>query len=339
MTRLNLPYIDTFRDRHGKVRFYFRRPGGKRVPLPGPMGSPEFLEAYQIAAAGMQPAKGRRRTVPGTFDALAVSYFASPDYLMRLKPSTRGEYRRSIEALMREIGPRPVAGMKRDHVQKLLAKRAQTPGTAHNALKVLRILLRFAIEAGQRVDDPTMRIRAFRLGEHHTWTDEEIGTFEARWPLGTRERTAFALLLYTGQRVGDVARMSWRDLAGGAFAVTQGKTGTELRIPLHPELARALAVGPREHMSIVTWQGRPYTSHGLGNLIDKAADAAGLPARCVPHGLRKAAARRLAEAGCSTNEIAAITGHASLREVERYTRAADQHRLASAAVLKWEKRK
>jgi integrase len=335
MTRLNLPYIDTFRDRHGKVRFYFRRPGGKRVPLPGPMGSPEFLEAYQLAAAGMQPAKGRRRTVPGTFDALAVSYL-STDWL-KLKPSTRGEYRRAIDRLMREIGPRPVAGMQRGHVKKLLAKFADKPGTAHTMRKMLRVLIAFAIDDGQRGDDPTVKIGTVPLGEHHTWTDEEIAAFEERWPLGTRERTIFALLLFTGQRVGDVARMSWRDLAGGAFAVTQGKTGTELRIPVHPELARALAVWPREHMSIVTWQGRPYTSHGLGNLIDKAADAAGLPDRCVPHGLRKAAARRLAEAGCSTNEIAAITGHASLREVERYTKAADQHRLASAAVLKWEK--
>ena len=59
---------------------------------------------------------------------------------------------------------------------------------------------------------------------------------------------------------------------------------------------------------------------------------AGLPDRCVTHGLRKAAARRLAEAGCSANEIAAITGHASLEEVARYTRAAEQRKLARSAM-------
>jgi integrase len=52
------------------------------------------------------------------------------------------------------------------------------------------------------------------------------------------------------------------------------------------------------------------------------------------HGLRKAACRRLAEAGCSANEIAAISGHASLREVERYTRAADQERMARNAMAR-----
>ena len=63
-------------------------------------------------------------------------------------------------------------------------------------------------------------------------------------------------------------------------------------------------------------------------------DAAGLPARCVTHGLRKAAARRLAEAGCSANEIASITGHVTLEEVARYTRAADQKKLAREAMSK-----
>ena len=66
----------------------------------------------------------------------------------------------------------------------------------------------------------------------------------------------------------------------------------------------------------------------------KAIRAAGLPPECVPHGLRKAAARRLAEAGCSSKEIAAITGHKTLAEVERYTREADQERLSKSAIQK-----
>ncbi|CAH1672915.1 hypothetical protein CHELA40_14171 [Chelatococcus asaccharovorans] len=48
--------------------------------------------------------------------------------------------------------------------------------------------------------------------------------------------------------------------------------------------------------------------------------------------VRKAAARRLAEAGCSAWQIAAITGHASLDEVERSMKAADQKRLAKDAI-------
>jgi integrase len=71
-------------------------------------------------------------------------------------------------------------------------------------------------------------------------------------------------------------------------------------------------------------------------MADKIEDA-GLPERCVTHGLRKAATRRLAEAGCSANEIAAITGHATLVEVSRYTKAAEQKRLAKAAIRRLER--
>jgi integrase len=75
---------------------------------------------------------------------------------------------------------------------------------------------------------------------------------------------------------------------------------------------------------------------GFGNFISEAIQAAELPARCKAHGLRKAAARRLAEAGCTAKQIQAITGHKSLEEVERHTRKADQMQLARQAVTKQE---
>src|SRR5262249_10802532 len=77
--------------------------------------------------------------------------------------------------------------------------------------------------------------------------------------------------------------------------------------------------------------GRPFEGSGFSHWFRDACDQAGLP-HCSPHGLRKAAARRLAEAGCTAHEIGAITGHASLAELVRYTRAADQRRLAEAAI-------
>ena len=79
---------------------------------------------------------------------------------------------------------------------------------------------------------------------------------------------------------------------------------------------------------------KPFSDAGYGNMMAAAISAAGLPDRCVLHGLRKAAARRLAEAGCTEKEIAAVTGHTTLKEVARYTRAADQKRPAAGAVAK-----
>jgi integrase len=105
--------------------------------------------------------------------------------------------------------------------------------------------------------------------------DEEIAAYEAHWPIGTRERTAFALLIFTGQRLADVARMSWRDIEGAGIQVVQGKTRARLWIPLHPELAEILDRWPRAHVSILTTNfGKPFTTKGFGNWMDQAGGAA-----------------------------------------------------------------
>ena len=219
--------------------------------------------------------------------------------------------------------------------KKIMAQKAATPGGANDLLKTIRALMKFAIDAELRTDDPTLRVKLYPEGEIHTWTDDEISQFEARWPIGTRERMAFALFLFTGQRKSDVVRMAWTDIVGKAIKVVQAKTGAKLTIALHPDLQEILGRWPRTHVAILTTAfGKPFSTAGFGNMMSDAIRGAGLPARCVSHGLRKAAARRLAEAGCSEKQIAAVTGHRTLKEVARYTRAADQERLAAQAVGK-----
>jgi enterobacteria phage integrase len=277
-------------------------------------------------------AEPKVRGEPGTFSRLAAQYFVSPDFL-RLRTRTQHVYRLVIDRFLTEHGHRRVAEMRRDDVKKIMALKAATPGSANDLLKKIRTLIKFAVDAGWRSDDPTLRIKAFPEHEFHTWTEDEIARYEEYWPTGSRERTAFALHLYTGQRRADVARMAWTDVAGNAINVVQAKTGARLTIPLHPHLSAALCAWPRRQMVILTTAfNRPFSSAGYGNMMADAIAAAGLPDRCVLHGLRKAAARRLAEAGCTEKEIAAVTGHTTLKEVARYTRAADQKRLAAGAV-------
>jgi integrase len=173
----------------------------------------------------------------------------------------------------------------------------------------------------------------YKLGTHHTWTEAELDAFEARWPLGTRERLAYDLLLYTGQRVGDVVRMRRSDIVQGAVVVVQDKTAEPLKIQIHPALARALKAGPSNGIYLIgDATGRPIQRRGLSSLIVKAAKLAGLPRKCVAHGLRKAILRRLAEHGSSTKQIQAVSGHRTLTEIERYTRQADQRKLAKSAI-------
>jgi hypothetical protein len=129
----------------------------------------------------------------------------------------------------------------REHVMKMIAKRHETPGAANECLKMIRRLARFAILLEWRTDDPTLEVEGYGEGEWHSWNDAEIEAYQAHWPVGTAARTAFALLLYTGQRLSDVRQMTWADAANGRVQVVQEKTGAQLSIPIHPELARALS--------------------------------------------------------------------------------------------------
>jgi integrase len=195
--------------------------------------------------------------------------------------------------------------------------------------------MQHAVEIGMRADDPTRDVRAVpvKSNGYHSWTEAEIAQFERHHPVGSRARLAFGLLLYTGQRRSDVVRMGRQHVSDGALFVRQQKTGREVWIPVHAALTAILAEAPSNLTFLVTDQGKPYSAAGFGNWFRDQCRAAGLRG-CSAHGLRKAAARRLAEAGCTAHEISAITGHASLREVARYTEAADRRKLAVSAMAK-----
>jgi integrase len=338
MTHLKLEYVHEYRDRHGKLRRYFRRPGFKRTALPGIPGSDEFMTAYQLALAG-QPTRveiGAGRTKPGTVNAAIVGYYSSVVF-RSLAAGTQKLQRSILERFRAEHGDKRIALLPRDFIIRALGKRP--PSVARNWLKTLRALLQFAIAEG--FDDPTQGVKPPRVKTDgfHTWTEEEIEQYEARHSVGTRARLAFALLLYTAQRRSDVIGMGRQHMRNGMIAVRQQKTGTTLQIPVHRKLEEALAGVPEKQMSFLVTERRvPFTFAGFGNWFRECCIEAGLPRRCSAHGLRKAACRRLAEAGCTAHQIAAISGHLSLREVERYTKAANQAELARQAFEKEQRR-
>jgi integrase len=328
-------YVHGFVDRHGKPRFYFRRPGFALKRLRGAPYSPQFMEDYAAAMAGQPLPVGFGRACPGSVLALAISYFASPEF-RTLKPSTQRAYRWTIDRICRDHGEKRAADLRREHIVRLMAARAEQPGAANALRMALRVMMKHAVDIGLRADDPTRDVRAIRVktGGHHSWTESQIEQFERHHPVGSRARLVFALLLYTGQRRGDVLRMGAQHIRDGAVYVKQEKTGIELVIPLHPDLAAIIAAAPRDHLTFVTTRlGGPFQGSAFSRWFREQCEAAGLE-HCSAHGLRKAAARRLAEAGCTAHEIAAITGHASLGELVRYTKAVDQRRLAEAAMTK-----
>jgi integrase len=288
------------------------------------------MEAYQDAISGAVPLNRSRHKI-GTLGALAADFFKSTNFA-NLTPSSRSTYRKALDPVVRRDGHRFVRDLPPDKARKVIEEIGTLrPGMANLTRAVLRRLFSYAIDLGMRRDNPFDRVPRYKLGTHHGWTDSELKAFEKHWPLGTRERLAYSILLYTGQRVSDAVRMRRPDK--GAIHVVQKKTGEELYIELHPALARALKAGPSNGIYLIGDRvGRPISSARLSGVIAAAARAAGLPAKCMAHGLRKAALRRLAEHGSTSKQIQAVSGHRTLAEVERYTRQADQRRLAKAAI-------
>jgi len=338
VTVLRLRFVHEYRDRHGKVRRYFRRPGMPHVPLPGEVGSPEFMSAYESAIGG-QPVERRSRFGDGSLGALVTEFYKSTEF-KNLKPSSQRVYRVVLGALAASHGHRMVRDMQTHHARKLIQDIGERrPGMANLTRKMLRVVMGYAVALNWRKDNPITAGRSgvptYKLGKVHTWTDEQLNAFEVRWPLGTRERLAYALLLFTTQRGGDVVRMRRSDIKGGVIKLVQQKTDAELSIPLHPALLRALRAGPANGIYLIgDDHGRPINRAALTRLIRDAVKAAGLPPVCKAHGLRKAAMRRLAEHGGTDKELAAISGHKSLSEVKRYTEMADQARLAGSGMAK-----
>jgi integrase len=348
-------YTRGFMDRHGKPRFYFRRAGFKQVPLPGLPWSPEFMAAYEAAMRGSTapPVEiGASRTVVGTVNAIVVQYLdcSTTSPFKTLAPETQRTRRNILENFRERHGSkrifytdaraRRVMLLTREHMQKIVNEKIATPFAQRNFLNTLRAMFTWALSEGRVPDDPTLGVKRRKLKStgYRTWSEAEIERFEAKYSVGTKERLAFALLLYTGQRRSDVVKMGRQHIHKGVLTVDQKKTeGSEeahLEIPVHPKLREIIDSTPSDHLTfLVTSFGKPYSSNGFGNSMREWCDAAGCPG-VSSHGLRKACARRLAEIGCTTHEIASITGQASLSEVERYTRAANRKRLAQSAMTK-----
>ncbi len=334
MKRRGLPkWCSEFQDRHGKWRVRARRKGFPPHYFKASPGTDEFAVEYRRWLAGEKHEIGASRTKPGTISALIVKFYGSAKYLQWAE-STKVINRGVIERFRAEHGDKRVAMIERKHVRSMIEKKMAAPNAANHLLVMLRALMEFAIDQEWRRDDPTAGIKRLTVksGGFVTWSEEDIATFEAKHAVGTRARLALALLLYTGQRRGDVIRMGRQHVRDHRLHVTQEKTGVRLAIPMHPELIATLAATPADNLTFISNRsGKPFEAKSFTMWFGRCCAEAGLSGLSA-HGLRKACARRLAEAGCSVHEIASITGHKTLKEVQRYTEAVDQERTATAAI-------
>ena len=332
MTRIKLAYMHEYTDVRGKQRYYFRRRGHKRIALKGLPGSAGFMAAYEQALSGSEPKEvGANRTKPGTVNAAIVGYYQCLAF-RETALGTQVLRRRILERFRAAHGDKHIATLPPEFIRRMLDR--MKPGAARNWLKTLRALLEFAVAEGFRADNPArdIKLAKMKVKHHRPWTDAELDQYERTHPIGSKARLAFALGLYTIQRTGDVCRMGRQHIRNNELSVRQEKTGAKLTLPVMPELQTVLEAAPGGHMTfLVTRSGRQYARVDFSMQFRAWCDAAGLPKDCVFHGLRATGCTLLADAGYSAHQIAAWSGHMTLKEVERYTRAADQKRLARSA--------
>jgi integrase len=264
--------------------------------------------------AAPPPTGEAKRSLPGSVSAAITG-------------STPAARRAALERFREKHGTLPIAGMQRRHILTLLD--GMPPFAARNWLKAIRGLVRYCLDHEIIRQDPTHGIRLAHTKSDgiHTWGEEEIAAFEAHFPVGTKARLA--------QRRGDVVKLGPQHIRDGVLTLRQQKTRASLSIPLHPELQAILNAKPGSHLTfLVTKTNKSYAPQDFSKQFRAWCDEAGLPPECSFHGLRKAALTRLADAGCSVHQIAAVSGHKTLTEVQRYTAAVNQASLAREAMVR-----
>ena len=252
---------------------------------------------------------------------------------------TRRQRENIFAQILEAAGKQPFAKITTSIIMAGRDRRSNTPVQARKFLDALRGLFRWAVKAGLVKADPTIGIENLRTPKTDgftVWSEDDVAAYEARWPVGTRQRVWLDVLIYTGLRRGDAVRLGRQHLRNGIATIKTEKSGyrVEVSLPILPVLAKTLEAGPCGDLTFVAGEnGHPLAKESFGNLFRKACNAAGLRGRSA-HGLRKAAATRAANAGATVAELEAIFGWSGGSMAALYTRAADRRRLAKGAMHK-----
>lgn len=348
-------YITTDVGSDGKERHYYRRPGQKKIRVHGVPWTPSFMAAYEAASNGVVLPSVHIGNRAGTFSWLCDKYFESNDFKSMddelSKPNRRNTLRKICAEPIQHgskllMGDKPIATWNKKAVIAMRDRAANrgTPGTANDWLKSIRAVFKWAAGADEIDTNPAQDVPYISTGSRgfHSWSIEEVEKFEATHAVGTLERLAMGLLLFSAQRKSDVTLLGPNNIKSGWLIFTQQKNRkrkpVDMEIPVRPELLELIEATPGigADTFLVNSFGRPFSRRGFSDWFAKACVAADVPGRS--HGLRKAAAARLAELGAPENEIMAITGHTTSKEIKRYTEAARKRVLATNATARHAKK-
>lgn len=329
MPRPRKPYVQREKTRHGKTVWYFRRGLGARIRLPGDYESPEWLAAYEAALGGVAPPAP---TASGTFRWLVERYKASAKFA-GLADATQVFRAGILDRVVTTAGDLRLNQITRSMLAEGRDRRAETPFAAINYLKVMNQVFAFAVDAGYMTANPATGIErpSPATDGHHTWTITEVRRYQAKWPVGTRERLAMDLLLYTGLRRGDLVQLGRQHVRNGIIRYRATKNGVEIVLPMLDVLQQTVDAGPTGDLTfLATKRNTPWKKESFGTWFAIACKAAKVPGRA--HGLRKAGATIAAENGATDQQLMAIFGWTNPEQAAVYTRTANRAKMAAMGV-------
>lgn len=284
---------------------------------------------YRYKTYTPKPSTKPKDTLSGLIDA----YKDSPEW-RDLAEVTKVNYSIYLRPLEKVGHVEPATLGRRDVLtirDAIALKRGN--GAATGFVRAVGALFKWAVHREWVERSPVTKMGKLEGGHLLAWTPEDARVALAGLP--EHMRRVVVLALYTGQRRGDLCAMGWSAYDGAKIRIVQQKTKKPLVIPAHPVLKAELDAWKPVAATILTNAiGRPWKPELLSYHMPTMLAKLGLSEDLNVHGLRKLAAANLAEAGCSTKEIGAITGHATLSMIDLYTRSADQERLAGAAILR-----
>jgi integrase len=277
-----------------------------------------------------------KRTAAGTL-AWLVERYRETNAWTALSMATRRQRENILENVLEVSGQQPIGRVTRAAIVAGRDRRAKdTPFQARHFLDTMRGIFRWALEADLVKTDPTAGVSdpVMPVSDGFPqWTEDDVSAFEKRWPIGTRQRVWFDVLLYTGLRRGDAVTLGRQHVRDGVASLKTEKTDTEVTLPILPVLAATLAAGPCGDLHfIINANGQPFTKESFGNAFADACRTAGINKSA--HGLRKLAATRAANAGATESQLKAIFGWTNSKMPTLYTKGADRRRLAKEAMHK-----
>lgn len=343
--RSGVPFRNCSRDvdRHGNERFYIRIPGMPKYRMQAPYldgsGSitKEFTEEYHRVMSGDRGDKKPvplSRIEPGTVLWLVESYYRSKAFQSQ-SPATQKDKKSVLKRYCRNVGELPFKKIRKSDIEASQMKRSATPGAADKLVKYLKALFNWAIANHLATFNPASGVtKIHKSPGFHAWSENELEIFRAAYSVGTTARLAMELMVNLGVRRSDLVKLGWRNLVSDRMEFMpekgSGKYAQSLSLPVTDELRQVLhAITHDQPTFLVTEYGKAFTGNGFGNKMRQWCNDANLP-ECSSHGLRKASATILAEAGATEHQLMAIFGWSDSKMAQHYTKAAQSRRIIDA---------